>query len=180
MRSAIEADHRALYNNSSILSFFTDPTVQRHWAEYADGGKGYGLVFDFATPWPLKIFPDKPDLQCVPFPVEYSPHREFPAIELSIAPVNPSTAFDEIKRALLTKSVDWSHQREQRLIRVGIPAGPVLFPSGSLRAVLLGYSIETVHRTQLLELAGVRVPPLPVFEMKRGAASYALELHPVA
>lgn len=164
MKHSFLEKYAAVYRDSSIVSFFKDPARQSFWAtNYADQGHGYGLVFDFsAVPWPLRVGEDL-QINAVPFPVVYiRPPR--PEIELAFAPADPEASFRDIEAALLTKSDEWGHQGEERLIRLGIPAGHARFPEQSLRALILGYRLDPDERTLLRRLAKERAMELPVFQ----------------
>ncbi len=170
-------EHESLYSGSSILSFFRDPTAQPYWAQYASLGSGYGLVFDFSCPWSFEQGRgDTPGI-AVPFPVIYTARR--PLITIDLGPVEPGAAWREIESALLTKSDQWAHQREARLLRVGIAKGYVSFPAASLRAVVLGNAISAEHRAMLLSLVEQRSQPLLVLQASRSRRNYALDLVPV-
>lgn len=164
MRELITDRHRRMYHGSSILSFFRDASVQKHWDEYAGRGEGYGLVFDFNVPWVFQAADGMEEMPCVPFEVRYLAEGERPKVHLEIAPIDPKAAFRELERALLTKSGDWSHQREERLIRVGTSSGNVEFPAESLRGLIFGPRISDANRERLLEIIRRRPGGLPVVQ----------------
>ncbi len=176
----IEAKLHRLYGGSSILSFFRDPMVPRYWAQYASNGSGYGLVFDFSVPWVLTSFLGEREGPAVPFKVEYVDRFARPEVGLSIAPSRPSEAFDDIRSALLTKSRDWSEQREYRMVRVGIPAGMAKFPPRSLRALVLGYDISESDRVGLLALAAERAQPVEVWRTILSSKHFGLDMERIA
>lgn len=171
MQQGIEEKHKAMYHGSSILSFFRDATVMKSWDMYAGHGAGYGLLFDFTVPWLFEAFSGMGESPMVPFEVHYLEIGERPSIELSVAPSHPDAAFDELKRALLTKTGEWAAQGEERLVRVGIPPSHVTFPAESLRALILGPRISQKNKAELIGLANSR-PPLPIIESHVAAAGH--------
>lgn len=164
-KAALSKRSAELYNQSSILSFFRDTTVQRNWADYAENGTGYALIFDFREPWIFCGASGLEESEWVPFEVKYVSADNTPAIRLHIGPVNRDEAFGDIEAGLLTKSDEWRAQSEERLIRVGVPAGHVVFPPNSLRAVVLGYNIDPDRIRQLVEINARRDPRLPLFRV---------------
>lgn len=175
----IEQALSRLFSESSIVSFFRSPFIQNDWYRYSDQGRGYGLVFDLSIPWIFQGaegFPSKP---WVPFRVEYVPNIRRPCIQLRLGPADPRESFDDVTKALLTKSADWSAQREERFIRVGVPAGHVRFPPESLRAIVFGDRINDTNRQHILSLARTRSTPLPVFETRESRKHFSMDLVPI-
>jgi hypothetical protein len=164
-----------LFRESSILSLFRDPSVQRNWNDYATQGTGFGAVFDFREPWPLESAHGL-NMLAVPFPVNYVPADEPPTIRIEVAPVNGDEGFDDIETALLTKSDEWATQQEERLLRVGIGPGHVDFPAASLRAMLVGYASSQETQDHILELSQRRPDPIPVFRVGPAPPSRRLAL----
>lgn len=175
IRSGIEQQMADLYRSSSILSFFKDPSVQAHWAHYANRGRGYGLVFDFSHPWMIELSHELEPSPAVPFPVEYVPPNARPSIELDFRP-SDLNSFDDLKAGLLTKSNHWQEQREERLIRVGVPAGHVSFPPQSLKAIILGYNLSEDEKNLLTLKARQREDPLLVVEVVPSPTGFSLDL----
>ncbi|MGE0082229.1 MAG: hypothetical protein AB7U81_13135 [Thiohalomonadaceae bacterium] len=166
MVSSIAAKLDAQYSGSSILSFFREIDQQRAWASYGEGGKGHAFVFDFRTPWPLVCGLGMPPIDAVPFPVKYVPPGTIPSIQINFAPQNPDDGWRDITAALLMKAELWSDQKEERLIRVGIPQGLVEFPSESLRAVVLGYDTPDEDVTLFKDLRSRRAEPIPLYRLE--------------
>lgn len=175
MRAMLESEIGGLYARSSILSFFRQVDRQSFWGQYADKGRGFAAVFDFKAPWLMPAYLDAPSIEMVPFPVEYVDAARRPVIELAHAPVDRDAAFEDTKNALLTKSNEWMHQQEARIIRVGINAGHQSFPAESLLAVVLGYAASSEDVAFALKAAGRRPTPIEVFQVEL-TSSYALGL----
>jgi hypothetical protein len=154
-----------LFRASSILSLFRDPSVQRNWSDYASQGAGYGAVFDFREPWPVESALGL-EMLAVPFPVNYVPADDPPAIRIAVAPMDPDEGFKDIEAALLTKSDEWSMQNEERLFRIGIGEGHVHFPHASLRAMLIGYASSGETQARIIGLCQGRPVPIPVFRVE--------------
>lgn len=168
-----------IFRQSSILSLFRDPAVQRNWHEYAAQGAGYGAVFDFREPWQYECAPGLNGVWA-PEPVIYVPAEEPPVIEIQVAPVDHDEAWKDIEIALLTKSDEWANQREERLFRVGIGPGHVTFPPSSLRAILLGYNCADATEAHIVHLCQNRREPLPVFQVQAAPPSRRLAILRVA
>jgi hypothetical protein len=176
MKVDLKARIKDLYAESSITSFFRDPLRAGFWDQYSDRGKGYGLIFNMATPWHFIAMLDTSPNKWVPFEVAYVPPLDRPSIPVDATRVTPEAGFDDIKTALLTKSDEWAAQREERFIRVGIPNGLVDFPPDSLRAVVLGHDISGEDKKTILKLAAKRSNRISVFSSVRSPQYYALDL----
>lgn len=171
----VEREHTELYERSSILSFFKDATLQRYWAQYANNGRGYALAFDFSIPWRFESAPGMGVQDWAPFPVRYVFRTNRPTITLSLCRTTPQAAFSQLEQALLTKSEEWLEQQEERLIRLGIPAGHVSFPAPSLVALIVGYNTSDEDLAALRALVGQRATELPIFRVEP-SNSYGLRL----
>ncbi len=179
-KAKLQAEHENLYAESSIASFFRNPLIAGHWAQYASRGQGYGLVFNLALPWTFVGARGEPPSRWAPFPVSYVAPTQRPCLHLQIGPSNPTAAFEELRGALLTKSSEWSNQREARFIRVGVPAGLVTFPPTSLRALVLGYDMDEVDKRTMLDLTAQRPEKLEIYQSRHSQEHYALELERIA
>jgi hypothetical protein len=175
-----ERRFRDIYQASSIACFFTDPFGVRNWLNYADRGRGYGLLFDLSIQWRFEAAEGMGQSDWVPIEVDYVARDARPKIELAFGPSDPLNAFSDIQGALLTKSDEWRDQKEERFVRVGIPNGYVLFPPESLKGLLLGHDIESTNREKLIELVRERPMPIAVFETRVSDQHLAIELRPVA
>jgi hypothetical protein len=174
-RAQIEEKLGWLYRNSSIFSLFPRLPHVRDWAQYAERGKGYGLVFDFTAPWPLALLDDTGLLPAFPLPINYVPAGSRPAQLLEFGPSDPRQTFKEMQGTLLTKSNFWQDQEEHRLFRVGIPNGYVSFPPESLAAVVLGYDVDREKEDYILDLCSARTMPVSLFRMTQ-TRTYELDL----
>lgn len=173
LRRGVANGLRRLYAGSSILCLFKSVQSQAYWDQYASSGAGYALVFDMATPWNMVAAVGMDAMDTVPFQVRYV-EGDRPIVEVPLAPADPQTGFDDIERALLTKSIEWIHQREWRFVRIGIPGGLVEFPKASLAAIVLGYSTSKTDKSALLSAVTTYLPGLPVFEVAEDDQSYML------
>jgi len=162
-----------LFRSSSILSLFREAHVQRNWSEYAERGRGFGVVFDFREPWAYESAPGL-NGRWAPFNVRYIPADHPPVINVRADPVNREDGFNDIETALLTKSDEWSNQNEARLLRVGIREGHVTFPSCSLRAVILGYDAQEEVENHIIELCAARPCPIQILKVEPNPPSRRL------
>ena len=92
MRNNILEAHRRMYNATSLCCFTTAVKEQRVWATYADGGAGYGLVFDFRHRWELQAMAGHPSIPMVPFHVHYVEER--PILPLSFTSRSPERSVE--------------------------------------------------------------------------------------
>lgn len=164
-----------LFGDSSIASFLSRPFNPRNWWDYADRDRGWGVVFDLTLPWRFEGHAGEWG-RWPPFDVQYVSAVSRPSIELDYSIWSDREGFEAIQAALLTKSKEREEQKERRFVRVGVKAGLVSFPSGSLRAVLLGADIATENRERMLKLARSRPVRLPVFQMRQSVEHFALDL----
>ncbi len=173
MKLQIEEGLSQTYGQSSIASFFKSAVTQRHWADYASRGAGYGVVFDFSTRWNYVTAGGLAPGPMVPFPIEYVDPAARPRIKLAFRGFDPALGFEDVTKGLLMKSNEWQSQEEERLFRIGIPAGHVVFPAQSLVGILLGYDVSNAVE-QEASLLGRQVR-VPVVRVVRGAG-YQLDL----
>lgn len=175
----VEIDTEALYASSSICCFFRNPCEPRFWTEYADRHRGYALLFDFSRVWRMQAFRGHVAINVVPMPVQYVDALHRPTVTLSLSTSGGDEAFEELEKALLTKSSGWANQGEFRIVRVGIGAGHVQFPAASLVGVVLGHQIDDADRRALAELRDARDLPLPFYEACPSGTSYGMDLRPI-
>jgi hypothetical protein len=179
MKGWVEVDTEALYANSSVCCFFRNPCEPRFWSEYADRHRGYSLIFDFSIPWRMQCFRDHQAIQIAPMPVRYVDGFHRPVVTLTLSVRSGEEGFRELEKALLSKSEQWSDQREYRIVRVGMEAGHVEFPPGSLVGLALGHRMEQIHKDRLYALRAERKLSLPFYESPPSRTLYGMELLPV-
>lgn len=174
----IENAVRDLYLKSSVCCFSKNPRSQRFWAQYADKGTGYALLFDFTHPWHIQAMAEKPDIAMVPFPVSYVAGNERPAVRLSLLGMAAqSERFESIQNGLLSKSTEWSDQCEERLIRIGMGGGLVSFNPESLCGIVLGYDqCRANEREALIRECVARQPRIPIYQAYLVGESYEVRL----
>lgn len=132
--------------NSAVACFSKTNDNPLLWAHYAASHTGICLIFGNAIgpdPW-------------FGFAVEYQEKR--PKVDL--------TTFrktETYKRALLTKSSDWSYEKEIRMTDWNKGSGYRPIPDGMLRGVILGARIEQDDREFMLGLLE-RKPTLEKFQ----------------
>jgi hypothetical protein len=179
LKRELENRYQELYRTSSIACFFRDPFGVRKWTDYAGRGTGFALVFDMTIPWVFEGAIDMEPTQWAPFPVNYVPRDRRPIIELKIAPAEPRASFEDLERALLTKSDEWRDQQEERFVRVGIPASHVFFPPESLVGVILGHAMDEETQARFAALARVRKTPIEVYRSALSEQHFTLDFQRV-
>lgn len=104
------------------------------WSHYAQQHKGFLIEFRF------KKFPEFPtlknDLIFIPMPITYS--KEFPSLKKKDRKTNAIA-----DKGFLTKSLEWSYEKEWRIIRYGLEGVPEIqqYP----RAVVLSSIIAGIQ-----------------------------------
>lgn len=147
------------------------------WAHYSDSHRGYCLEFSLtAADW-------KHDF--MPFKVDYGLKR--PRIPTSLALKSPSRLSEAERRQLvqsmfLTKSNEWSYEREWRLMAERSNSKLNIRPD-AITAVILGASMSANDRRFIAHTVNQRIPPLRLLQANIDVDDYKLnaeELTPKA
>ena len=139
---SVKEVYRLLDENFGILTLSETPSSALMWSYYADGGRGFLIEFDGLHSW----FWDKRD--------ERDSFRHLHQMNyLERAPAYFLSLRDET--ALYTKSIEWSHEKEWRIIRnfndASVKVGPddhgkdvLLFaiPPSCIKSVVIGYKAD--------------------------------------
>jgi hypothetical protein len=148
------------------------------WAHYADSHRGavLGFVADL----------ERDSMLAKIQPVRYRDERPRFIDEENGWIMQPTleSAGEANLRVLLTKSSEWSYEKELRLIiRGDVPAGePATFNpyySNELVEVYLGYRMRDENRIEIIRLAKVLNSEVQIFAAKLATRKYALEFEKV-
>lgn len=140
------------------------------WAHYSDSHRGYCLEFSLtANDW-------KRDF--MPFKVEYSSAR--PRIPTSLLLRSPNRLSEaersQLVRAMfLTKSNEWSYEREWRVLSESSNSKVDIRPS-ALTAVILGANMAANDRRFIARTVAKRSPSLRVMQATIHAEDYKLNI----
>lgn len=147
------------------------------WSHYADYHRGFVVEFRIPVRGYLEDLAIATD-RLVPFPVSYKQER--PKINVGVE--EPRELLDKL---LLTKSLDWSYEEEDRVIDKD--RGPGIFTyrrDDILCSVIAGMKINSdnyqVLETSVSKLAQESIPNLKLYRAQEREGEYKLEVrdHP--
>lgn len=143
---------------SSVTCFSLAGNQPLMWAHYADSHSG--VMFEFEEPLG--------DINFFGLNVAYVNQR----------PLVDPTAFlagnDEIKKAILTKSVDWAYEEEVRMVEYRRAPGPRSFDPKYLKSVTLGLKISVADRQSIIDAVGRRRTSIPVLQAVLDSMTYKI------
>ncbi len=133
------------------------------WSYYADGHKGFCLEFETSFD-PFKRA----------MPVKY--RQEFPEMEITkiLWDKNPEITFEP----LLTKFVDWSHEKEYRVFHQesGVAFG---YPSESLTGIYFGPEIKFEHIEIIALILRGQNPSVKLYQGHRSKEKFKIDFEEV-
>lgn len=136
------------------------------WAYYADNGSGLCLEFNLGKAKPVPPA----------FEVVYSDDR--PKVDLVGYWYDPDKYMDEVKRAITTKSSDWSYESEVRLFASRSGACP--FPEAMLTRILVGQKAAKADVEWLRDLVASRaLDTVPIYSAQICRQTFGLEQVPL-
>ncbi len=133
------------------------------WSHYAFGHRGVCLQFRVST---------DPDYLGAALPVTYSR-------ELLTPTLFGKDHRERVEAILLTKAVDWSYEREWRVLRPN-GAGVDQFPPALLTSIILGASISPADRALVAGWVEARAGSLDTYQATRDPDQYGLRFEHVA
>ena len=80
---------------------------------------------------------------------------------------------------MLTKSSQWSYEKEWRVLDFEVGPGVHTFPANSLSSVILGCRIPDVEREKVLKWTESFSHPVAVLQAKQSASQFRLEMETV-
>ena len=155
---------QAMIAAKRIYCLTPNPASTRMWSHYAENHRGICLEFNVTN----ALF----GRACQ---VTYRP--DYPRWVLCDFHDNPG----RVMELILTKSLDWDHEEEYRLVSVQAPAHEFLctrgdffrLPDGALRSVIIG--CEADHRA-IAEVVRKSAPSLPIKQSVRTGNLYKLTI----
>ena len=176
--SSIFRDYISRSFKISCLSERMDSSLM--WSHYASKHAGFCLEYDFS----LEMENSSPDLKKAIlglFPVVYSEER--PLIpnqfldsgflnEIENNRKTPDSILEDVFYGLLVKSIDWSYEKEWRIIIKSslLNDSKLKIPP---RKVFLGANIKEKTKEKLLDIA--RIKHIPAYQMRLSLDKYRLE-----
>ncbi len=153
------------------------------WSHYANKHYGFCLEYDF-THSIIKRYPDLNMAKIMLLPVIYSEKRPLLSKALTDSKVMfqymktkkmPNEFIESMVYGLLFKSLDWSYEKEWRIIGLNMEKPAMKLPVP--RKLFLGANIEEPTRTRLIEIA--KKKHIPVFQMMLSSDKYKFEYYKV-
>lgn len=152
------------------------------WSHYANKHFGFCLEYDFTYSSKAIIwkYPDIQTAKIMLLPVIYTDKRPLlsesvtsPKIMLELQKTKkmPSEAIEKIVYGMLHKSVDWSYEREWRIIGVGMQKPTLKLPPP--RKLFLGVNIEEPTKERLVKIA--KSKHIPIYQMCLSPDRYKFE-----
>jgi hypothetical protein len=151
-----------IVRNCGIACCCEIPDSLLMWAYYSGGHRGVCLRINMRDPgWERHE-------GVAPMRVAYT--EEFPLVKFY---TGLTSAF--IRAILLTKSEQWSHEHEWRLVR-HTGGGLTDLPPGSIDAVILGLRTDDSDRDDLYRLVQKRKEPLRILRTMEAPYAYRLDM----
>lgn len=161
--SAMVNDLQTTVDRVGIACFSEIPDNILMWSHYADSHKGVCIEFDRTQ---------DDSIIAKALPVNYSP--DYKRIK--------AFGDDDQKQAklvLLTKSKDWSYEREWRIIDYEGGVGIRSLHPASMKSIILGCSIEPATRDAILSWLSKRTSKLKALQAKKNNKNYGLDFEVV-
>ncbi len=181
--SAMKKSRRIISDQCRITCLSERMDSPLMWSHYANKHYGFCLEYDF-THTMIKRYPDLNMAKIMLLPVIYSEDRPL----LSKALTDPKVMLQYMKTkkmpneftesmiyGLLFKSLDWSYEREWRIIGINMEKPVMKLPVA--RKLFLGVNIEEPIKTRLIEIA--RKKHIPVYQMMLCSDKYKFEYYKV-
>jgi hypothetical protein len=128
------------------------------WGHYSTCHKGFCLGFDTSIPDGLFGRAEQ---------VTYSQ-------DLPVAAMVVDSENDIVRKMLLTKSCDWSYEREWRIIEFDNVPGLITYPPESLVEIIFGLEMDETHKAALRQLARDAGCHSRFFQARKQPGQYAL------
>jgi len=155
-------------DENGIASFTKAPTNMLMWSYYAEGHSGIALRFNMSLENLVRI-PNK----TIPIQVNYS--HEFP--NLNFYQVDDDWNHF-IATEIGTKSIEWEHEEEWRLISVN-RTGYHQIPSEMLDGIILGKQISKENERLIREWAKEKGSDIEILKVTHEEHSFDLKLIPL-
>jgi hypothetical protein len=139
MARIVTASHQKNIEGVGVCSFSTDPRNILMWSHYADCHTGICIQFDIAQ---------DPTTFLDAISVEYS--EDYPVINWI------EDSAQQLKKVLLRKHLDWSYEKERRIVRIDSARTQMEFATNVVSAVILGCRATAATETMARDLVEER------------------------
>ncbi len=154
---------REAMKNSAVSCFSLIENNPLMWAHYAASHTGICLAFE-----------EDPSVGFFGLDVRYSEVRD--VVDLTKFGTDGP---EMLSKAVLTKSTDWSYEKEVRMIEYKRPAGVRYFDRSRLKSVTLGLRISDKDEKSIKELVSRRNVPIEIYRAVVQEKSFSLISVPV-
>jgi hypothetical protein len=158
----IRADLHRINKKAGIFSMSAIRDNLLMWSHYADSHRGICLEFEVTNG---KLF------GCDLSEVIYQ--ETYPKLT-----VCDEINFEFVKTYMTTKSFDWSHEKEWRII-IDKKTGCQVFPSDELSGVILGARISKSKKNQIEEWISKRNSKVQLYQARECTDRFGLDIIPV-
>jgi len=153
------------FDKHGIVCFSTYSDKMLMWSYYAEGHSGVAIRFKITREYLLEM---RSELS----PIEIQYHKDFPQIDFYKA-----TDSELIWGILGSKSEDWSHEAEWRLVAPN-RTGYMRIPPPMIDAVILGMKIRPEHEEAIHAAIAKRKVPTELLRIRHKPRSFQLEVVP--
>ncbi len=157
--SNMQNQNESMMRSIRMCCFSEDPANLLMWSHYSDSHRGICIGFE--------PYLDIEKLGCV-FRVTYRPDR--PSINI----MDRGKGEESLKSMLLSKSSDWSYEKEWRAIDQRSNEPFKHFPSEALTQVILGAAIGDEHREKVLKVIEISKCSPRIFQAMISASKFEL------
>ncbi|NQU58446.1 MAG: DUF2971 domain-containing protein [Rhodospirillales bacterium] len=197
-----QIDFPSLFENLRIACFGTDPSNLLLWAHYAEGLRGFCVVFDEdilsrfnETNYLAKVnYTDKsPAIDSFLYAIS-SDQFDFHMMAIDEYETEPKhswpdhyrgaadTAMEQMhsmwQKAFATKPVEWEYEREKRLLTRSDSKGfePIFlqYPKEALKEILVGERMPDGYRESLSQVVSEIYGNIPIRTARRSSESYKI------
>lgn len=145
-----------------VLCLSGKPANILMWSYYSSGHRGFCLEFqaDKHTPFFAQAQP-----------IKY--RKEYPILDFF-----QSTDGEKMQKILLTKSIQWKHEDEWRILGKEYKPGPHHFPPEFLKGVIFGCAMEDKDKHTIMEWVGQGQTKPKFYQAKTKKDEYGLKIVP--
>ena len=170
-------DWQGMVRRFRLLSLCAEGKDPLLWSHYADNHQGVAFEFDAAAKEGVAFEAAKPVKYSRRVPRAYS-RNDF--IQSTLGLILLPDAAQTLLPLVLTKSLEWSYEKEWRIVRVAAEEGQSLFADlafspRSLSRIFLGCSISIRNRRAIERLATGNFAHVEMHQARQSQTTFALE-----
>ena len=160
-----ETFYETVVQSMGVLCLSTVETSVLMWSYYAEGHRGVVLRFDTSDRMLQQM------AEFLPMPVRYA--KVFPVLDYYATDL-----IERCRTVFGTKSIEWKHEKEWRLISKQGSGSYPLDPR-FITGLIFGMNIDPDHERQIREFVKERPAPIPLFRVQNKSGTFELEVMPV-